>query len=155
MNSQVALSSVFRFGLTNLCSTFSYLYLLEHNFLQVKVVCKDDFHIPCVFMLHFRRFFSQKTNKRIRIAVIIVCSVLKTVSFIFYRKEMMGNSLIKYWLDMDLRRCKEDGYVALQNFLWSTTNGTFCSLASLKKLYSPCVCIIGYFSMVFNNLFVN
>ena len=48
----------------------------------------------CVFMLE--RFFTKenKTNKKNKTSgVIIVCSGLEKVSFIFYLKERIGNSL--------------------------------------------------------------
>ena len=45
MPSQSALSIVFSLALKILCSTFNHLYLFECVFLQVQVVCKDDFHV--------------------------------------------------------------------------------------------------------------
>ena len=46
MPNQVALSSVFRLALKTLSNTSNYLYLFQYIFLQVQVVCKDDFHVP-------------------------------------------------------------------------------------------------------------
>ena len=147
MPSQSALSSVFRLALKILCSAFNYLHLFERIFSQVQIICKDDFHVLlCVFMLHFRRSFShtKKTS-----GIIIVCLGLEKVSFVFYWKEMLGSSLTKPWLDMDLRRCKKDGYVAhwkvAPNLFWHMTNETCCSLTSFKSCIHPWVCIIGHF----------
>ena len=55
----------------------------------------------CVFILHFRKSFSQKSFKKAS-GVIIVYSGLEKVYFIFYWKGMIGNSLTNHWLDMDL-----------------------------------------------------
>ena len=106
MPSQVALSSVFRLVLKILCSTFNYLYLFERIFLQVQVVrfsFSNDFHLKififllCVFMLHFRGSFSQNNNNKKKTSgVIIFWSGLEKVSFIFYWKEVIENSLIKH-----------------------------------------------------------
>ena len=110
MPSQVTLSSVFRLGLKVLRSTFNYLYLFEHIFLQVQVVCKDDFH--------YRGSFSKKKkNKKKTSGEIIVCSGLEKVYFIYNWKEMIGNSLTKHWLDMDLKRRKKNGYVDIEKLL--------------------------------------
>ena len=49
--------------------------------------------------------------------VIIVRSELEKVYFIFYWKEMIENSLINHWLDMDLRRYKNDAYVGTRKLL--------------------------------------
>ena len=56
----------------------------------------------CAFMLQYRRCF---------LRIIIVRLGLKKLHFIFYCKEMIGNSSTNHWLDMDLRRHKEDGYL--------------------------------------------
>ena len=89
MPSQVTLSSVFRLGLKVLRSTFNYLYLFEHIFLQVQVVCKDYFH--------YRGSFSKKKKpKKKTSGVIIVCSGFEKVYFIYNWKEMIGNSLTKH-----------------------------------------------------------
>ena len=69
MPSQVALSSVYRLALKIVCSTFNYLYLFERNFLQVQVVCKDDFNVP------FVSFY-------VTLKSVIVCSELENVSFV-------------------------------------------------------------------------
>ena len=52
MPSQGALSSIFSLALKILCSTFKHLYLFERVFLQVQVVCKDDFHVSfvCIYV---------------------------------------------------------------------------------------------------------
>ena len=52
----------------------------------------------CMFMLHFRGSFSQKSFKKAS-GVIIVCSELEKVDFKFYW--MIKNSLTNHWLDMD------------------------------------------------------
>ena len=87
MPSQVALSSVFRLVLKILCGAFNYLYLFEHMFLEVQVVCKDDFHIPFVCLCYTLEgiFHKTKTIKKTR-GVIIVCSGLKKVSSYFTGK---------------------------------------------------------------------
>ena len=62
MPNQSALSNVFRLALKNLCSTFNHLYLFECVFLQVQVVCKDNFYVPflCVYVTLQRIFFDTK-----------------------------------------------------------------------------------------------
>ena len=77
MPSQVALSSVFRLGLKHLCSTFNYLYLFEHTFLQARVVHEDDFHLTFVCLCYTLEglFHKKQTNKKAS-GVITVCSVL-------------------------------------------------------------------------------
>ena len=52
MLSQGALTSVLSIALKILCSTVKHLYLFERVFLQVQVVCKNDFHAPfvCVYV---------------------------------------------------------------------------------------------------------
>ena len=70
----------------------------------------------CVFMLHFRGSFSHKKFKKAS-GVIIVRSGLEKVYFIFYWKEMIGNSLTNHWLDMELRRSKRYGYVFIEKLL--------------------------------------
>ena len=73
-----------------------------------------NFMFPlCVLMLHFRGSFSQKSIKS---EVLIVRSGLGKVYFIFYWKEMIGNSLANHWLDMDLRD-KKYGYVNIGKLL--------------------------------------
>ena len=47
----------------------------------------------------------------------MVRSELEKVYFIFYWKEMIENSLINHWLDMDLRRYKNDAYVGTRKLL--------------------------------------
>ena len=65
MPSQVALSSVFRLGLKHLCSTFSYLYLFEHTFLQARAVHEDDFYVTFVCLCYtLEGLFHKKTSKQ-------------------------------------------------------------------------------------------
>ena len=49
MLNQGALSSVFSLALEILCSTFKHLYLFEFVFLQIQIVCKDDFHVAFAY----------------------------------------------------------------------------------------------------------
>ena len=65
-------------------------------------------------MLHFRGSF-KKTKKQSK--VIIVGSGSENFYFIFYWKDVMGNFLTNYWLDMDLRNCRKCGYLDTGNFL--------------------------------------
>ena len=138
MPSQVALSSVFKLALKPLYSTFNYLYLFERIF---QVVGKDDFlvpFLPCVFMLHFIGSISKKKKAR---GVIIVGSGSENVHFIFYWKEMIGNFVTNYWLDLDFRRRKKiwlcGHWKVSQNLLWGMKSETFCSLNFLKSCIHP------------------
>ena len=76
----------------------------------------------CVFMLHFRRSFSKKNLKKAS-GLIIAHSGFQKVYFIFYWKEIIGNSLPNHWLDMDLKRRKRYGYVDIGKLL-QTFSGT-------------------------------
>ena len=102
--SQVALSSVFRLALIILCSTFSYLYLFQGNFLSsLQRWFSCSFSVCLCYTLE--GIFHKKNIKKAS-GVIIVHSELEKVYFIFCWKEMIGNSSTNHWIDMDLRRCK-------------------------------------------------
>ena len=60
MPNQVSLSSVFMLALKTVCSISSYLYLFERIFLQVRVVCKDDYGVffVSVYVTLKRVFFT-------------------------------------------------------------------------------------------------
>ena len=81
----------------------------------------------CVFMLRFTAIFSQKINKKTS-EVTIVCSGQKKF-FLHILQFFSSQSLIRDVLDIDLRRCKKDGYVAhwkvAPNLLWHMKSETF------------------------------
>ena len=149
MPSLVVLSSVFRLALkccVVLSITCIYLGIFFYKFRQfAKMIFM---FLLCVLMLHFRGYFSKTTTKKTS-GVIIVCSWLEKVSFIFYWKEMIGDPLTEHRRDMHLRRCKQDGYVAhwkvAPNLLWHMKSETFCSLTSFKSCIHSYVCIMRHF----------
>ena len=67
-----------------------------------------------VFMLHLEGIFRTKNKKAS--GVILLHSGLEKVYFIFYWKEMIGNSL-NDWLDIGLRRRKGYGYFDIGKLL--------------------------------------
>ena len=103
MPSQGALSSVSSLALKILFSIFKHLYLFECVFLQVQLVCKDNFHFlfACVYLTPATIFFTKKSS-----AIIIVCSGLERAFFIFYWEERIVNPLFRHRLDIELRRRK-------------------------------------------------
>ena len=112
---QVASSSIFRLALKTLCSTCNYLYLFERIFsssLQRWFSCSF-----CVFLCYTLEGLFHKKNLKKASGVIIVGSGSENVYFIFYWKEIIGNFLTNYWLDMDLRRSKKYGYVDIGKLL--------------------------------------
>ena len=140
MPSKVALSSIFGWTLKILCNTFNYLYLFEGIFSSSLQGFSCFFCMCLCYTLE--DLFHTEIKKESR--VIIVWSGLKKVYFIFYWKEMIGNSLNKDRLDMDLRWCKKEAMWTLER----------CSKPSLshekwkilftnlfQKLYLPlCMC---------------
>ena len=69
----------------------------------------------CVLMLHFGRSFSEK-NKKSKWSNYRSLRVRKSLFHILLEK-MIENSLINHWLDMDLRRYKNDAYVGTRKLL--------------------------------------
>ena len=125
---QVASSSIFRLALKTLCSTCNYLYLFERIFsssLQRWFSCSF-----CVCLCYtLEGVFHKKKSKKAS-GVIIVGSGSENLYFIFYWKEIIGNFLTNYWLDMDLRRSKKYGYVDIVKLLQ-----TFSGAWKVKHLF--------------------
>ena len=96
-------------------------------------------------------FHKKQSNKHKTSGVIIIFSVLGKVSFIFYWQEMIGNSLNKHWLDLDLRRRKKDGYLAQKkvapNLLWRMKSESFWLIlfTNLFLKLHPLMCMYWHF----------